>query len=394
MAADIHSSPRPSPEVPTLYSLQVLRGLAALMVVAYHYIPYLKDTLPGHDLGALLFSQGYMGVDVFFLISGFIIVHSTARPEHAKPAAFAIRRFFRVVPVAQAATVIYALIIPAWTTWRQVSLSLVFLPQADLDPPHFGFPVVAPEWTLAYELFFYGVFAVALLFTHRHRVALAAGLLLTSIIAAQWSLGGPFALRPEAVYLPPHPAHPLGAALLGELGNPLLAEFIVGMLLAAGYRRYAPALRSGPARRWALGAGTLLLLAFAASFCTEWGAGLGLLNRGAGALALVAGALALEAAYGPPAAAARRWWLVAALELGTLSYAIYLVHAGIAERALRAVVRHTLNHEVGGVLGFLALLPTVLLFAWVLHVWVEQPCIRLGRRLAQAARRPPAPAPA
>jgi peptidoglycan/LPS O-acetylase OafA/YrhL len=51
-----------------VYSLQILRGIAALLVLGYHYSHYLKPVIPGADLGYRLFAGGYAGVDVFFII--------------------------------------------------------------------------------------------------------------------------------------------------------------------------------------------------------------------------------------------------------------------------------------------------------------------------------------
>src|SRR5580698_2415072 len=154
----------------TVASIQVLRGLAAVLVMLYHYAHYLSVTIPGRDIGNVLFAGGYAGVDVFFYISGFIIVYSTEQREHANPVDFSIRRFVRVVPLAQIATLVYFAILFSRPSSLLLWQSLFFIPRGFIDPPKFGFPVVPQEWTLAYELLFYGLFAVALTFAHRRRV--------------------------------------------------------------------------------------------------------------------------------------------------------------------------------------------------------------------------------
>jgi peptidoglycan/LPS O-acetylase OafA/YrhL len=51
-----------------VYSIQILRGVAALLVVLYHYSHYLMPTIPGANIGYVLFGGGYAGVDI--LLSG------------------------------------------------------------------------------------------------------------------------------------------------------------------------------------------------------------------------------------------------------------------------------------------------------------------------------------
>lgn len=60
-------------------SIHYLRGLAALAVVAFHLRPALDNIYAQKNLGQMLFSNGNAGVDLFFIISGFIITLSTEK---------------------------------------------------------------------------------------------------------------------------------------------------------------------------------------------------------------------------------------------------------------------------------------------------------------------------
>ena len=63
-------------------SVHYLRGLAALIVVLFHFRYYLNDHYEQHQqLGDALFANGAFGVDLFFIISGFIICYATERTE-------------------------------------------------------------------------------------------------------------------------------------------------------------------------------------------------------------------------------------------------------------------------------------------------------------------------
>ena len=74
-----------------ILSVQYLRGLAALLVVVAHNALLLPDGMAAHIPGAL-------GVDIFFIISGFIMTFITAHSAE-RPLPFLIKRFFRIWPV-------------------------------------------------------------------------------------------------------------------------------------------------------------------------------------------------------------------------------------------------------------------------------------------------------
>ncbi len=82
-----------------IQSIHYLRGIAAFLVVCFHARQMLNGVLGVKDLGNFLFLNGQAGVDLFFIISGFIIAYSTHEEERSSPRAFIIRRLFRVYPV-------------------------------------------------------------------------------------------------------------------------------------------------------------------------------------------------------------------------------------------------------------------------------------------------------
>ena len=187
---------------PVLLSIQVLRALAALAVVAYHALQW--------DRGG--FDVGRAGVDVFFVISGFIMWHVTSGRDVA-PGAFLWRRFTRVAPLYWLATLgalAVALVWPAFLPevrpgWRHLALSLAFVPH--LDPRGLPFPTLPPGWTLDYEALFYAIFAAALAGPRAWRGRLVVGALI-----AVTAFG----------FLVPEPFYYLGA-------NPMLLQFAAGV---------------------------------------------------------------------------------------------------------------------------------------------------------------------
>lgn len=155
----------------TLYSIQYLRGFAALAVVVFH---------AGERTG-MPFTIGAAGVDVFFVVSGFIMMAiSDARPT--SPVAFLRNRILRVAPAYWAATLL--MIIGAATglfpnlklEFAHMLGSFLFLPVAS---PSTGdlWPVLVQGWTLNYEIFFYAVFALVLLLKPGLRLAALTAIL-------------------------------------------------------------------------------------------------------------------------------------------------------------------------------------------------------------------------
>jgi exopolysaccharide production protein ExoZ len=151
-----------------LSSIQVLRAIAALLVLVAHQGPVIgafgeaPDAVP--DL-----SFGTFGVDLFFVISGFIMVH-TAGKLFGQPGAavqFLSRRLLRIVPLYWALTA--ALIagplikygaLPKETSLQHLLASFLFFPT--LSPQGTPEPVFTVGWTLNYEMLFYVLFALAL----------------------------------------------------------------------------------------------------------------------------------------------------------------------------------------------------------------------------------------
>ena len=153
-----------------IYSIQALRGLAALAVVLIHVQPQLS-----HNGGPVLpwLNLGAGGVDLFFVISGFII-WSTSRFGDLGPAAFLQRRVVRLVPLYWLLTAFVSFVavmapsLLASTTFDlpHVVASFLFVPY--LRPVlHYTSPILVPGWSLNYEMFFYLLFAVGLSLRNR-----------------------------------------------------------------------------------------------------------------------------------------------------------------------------------------------------------------------------------
>lgn len=348
--------------MPQLYGIQVLRALAALMVAVHHVqadagFLAAKAGLPFQPSHALPWTAG---VDLFFVISGFIMVQSSAglfgRPDGAR--LFIFRRIARIVPLYWAATTLFlavllaspALVNSEMPSTAQIAASYLFWPTANAAGELQ--PIYSLGWTLNYEMLFYALFGAALLLPAR-LVVPAIGAVLAVLVAAQ-ALGGPLPLP------------------FGFWGQPIVLEFAAGM--AAGLLRRR-GLRLDGRLRWLLAAAGFVLFVIASGegwAQTSWGA---LALRGPAALLLVTAAACGRNVTGPSA-------LVRALALlGDASYALYLVHP-FAMRALREVFARFVPEATSAFI-VLALVAAVLA-ALTVHHWFERPVTRALRRALQA----------
>lgn len=167
---------------PQVVSIQVLRGIAALLVVVAHVVEHPFKLLPNSVV-----ITGRFGVEIFFVISGFIIAFVAGRGRF-DPGDFAIRRLFRVVPLywlCTMALVAMTLLAPDLfkrTVYDGAHLlrSLFFIPSPDPINPSDWRPIFKLGWTLNYEMFFYGI--MACLFWCRSSLQRAS--LLTIVMAA------------------------------------------------------------------------------------------------------------------------------------------------------------------------------------------------------------------
>lgn len=170
-----------------IQNLQIFRGVAALAVVAHHAAvrtAAFVGAMP--DLVVTLFGLGFLGVDFFFVLSGFIIMHAHMNDERSPTTVkhYGLKRLTRIypayLPMGIGLLVLYAAMPGLSAGGRDYSLasSLLLVPANDA-------PALSVAWTLVHELLFYGVF---LLFFVSWR-ALAAGLVawaITILVANFW----------------------------------------------------------------------------------------------------------------------------------------------------------------------------------------------------------------
>jgi exopolysaccharide production protein ExoZ len=293
-----------------LAALQILRGIAASLVVIDHSILRHGEW---HDYPEIVEVaaqySGTLGVAVFFVISGYIMIH-TAGDQFGQPGAallFLRKRIVRIVPLywlATALEVALRLRKGGAIDPQQLLTSLFFIPQPVAAGDYMR-PLLGVGWTLNYEMSFYCIFAATLIF--RRTVGLT---LLFSALVGLVALGTLY--KPLDDTSPPH-------TLLGFWTDPIILLFAAGVaigLATGAMQRLRTNVR-------AVMVSCLLLLAYAAVFLLAEGTYPIPLAWQAGGWAICAMAVALCVAGRQGKATLGGMF---GSKLGDLSYALYLYH--------------------------------------------------------------------
>lgn len=358
-------------------NLQLLRAFAALAVVFYH---------TGYRV--LGFSSDFLGVCVFFVISGFIMTHVSRQSADG----FLTKRLIRIVPLYWIATLAYLIwnnmgfanpvytfpLFAKWllenprqllvwaadhhgmtsaSAWAALVQSLLFVPyQNAAGDVH---PILGVGWTLNLEMYFYVLFALGLFVNQRYAPLAAAGVIL-AIMAAMPDRG------PLSLY-----------------GHPYVWHFALGIVCYYAWRAL-----DGVATAWSpvamawlavpIGAGYLFFSFFPPMFY--------------GGSVLVGGLLAVALpfslvlfallAHSAGASIGQRFVLL----LGDASYALYLTHLFVVDTMRPVGQKWPLLDTSSSVTAVTLVLVLSIGLAIAVHLYVEKPVTRAIKRVLESRR--------
>lgn len=368
MNVESHDSQRPFPQsLPSqrtrggIESIQILRGVAALLVVQYHISTMLIGF--GPDLFLRFAHVGQAGVDIFFVISGFIMSYvASSTPQ--TPTGFVTNRIVRIVPLYWFATSLY--IAGALLGLKPFGLvpmdaeylikSYLFLPMTKPGTESMT-PVILQGWTLNYEIFFYVAFGVALLMRPERPHTTVIALLVAILLGMH--------LLPQS-------------GVISFYGNSIMLEFAFGIVLA---RLHGAGLRvPGWIAVGLVAAGSGLLIMSSADpesyRVFKWGMP---------SVLIVAGALWFPRLEGNP-------FKRLLVHIGDASYSIYLMHFLVVQSVPKFILVAGLPLDsvampyvfiLAGTLGSIAL-------GMLTYHLIEKPSIRylrnFGKRRALSKR--------
>ncbi|MBW6527913.1 acyltransferase [Sphingomonas sp. RHCKR7] len=315
------------------YNLQALRGFAAISVATFHLARIPAASVP--------WPYGSFGVDLFFVLSGFIIAWSTRAGHHG----FLMHRAIRVLPNYWIATCLFGVIVliamPTDAALGWIGRSLFFLHGPDGRPP-----LLFVGWTLVYELVFYLLYAGALRAGSRRAPFLAIAALL--VLA-------------------------YGGRLIGVTSRdwPLLIEFAFGLAIFLWVDRRPTPFPPDAAVALVFVAAALLYILEPGLHGQDGGAAdqIRVAALGLPAAAVVLGLVQLERA----GLALRSR---SALALGAASYAIYLLHPIVFSYVLSVVPGSSARRFA----IFTLLLAITIGVSQAFRIWIEVPMLRFMRR--------------
>jgi peptidoglycan/LPS O-acetylase OafA/YrhL len=352
----------PRPVSHKIQNIQALRGVAVLLIVFYHMVTIEQKFGGSTTLLPNFVAFGTFGVDLFFVISGFVMVTVTrGKFQNTRQAfTFLYHRISRIYPLYwlySLLVLVVLLVQPTLVNSSQgghinISASFLLLPQQHL-------PLLMVGWTLVHEVYFYLVFFLLLFLPEKYLVA-GLGLWTVVILLFQTQTG------------------PTASPLLNLTAHPLTLEFIGGCLLARHTGRKKSTLPAVffTATALCVTAAAVLCFAFAgpAAGFTDSTARLRILYMGLPALIIV---------YCMVRAEQQHAFLPGPLcTIGDISYSIYLSHVLTLNLIGRIWAAFALDSTVDNWLVLPVMPAAVIGVGAVSYTIIERPMIKASRKIA------------
>lgn len=348
-----------------LEGIQFMRGIAALVVLVYHACSLSVDYAAGAFYAPALV-VGKAGVDLFFVISGFVMVASTYErfDDPTEPSRYVAYRISRIFPpywILSLVVLVYYLYNPAGVNSKHGGVDLV---ASFLLLPSPLLPLIPVAWTLVFELFFYIVFFCAISFLPRSRLGSALALWVLFIV-----INGIVDAK-------------FGGGFKTLLLHPYILEFIGGALIGLAYKKKGPA--SEIMSVLLLIVGFALFLAVAMYFqgvgqsdsIPIW---IRILFFGMPSLFLIYGCIGLNF---------DGKWVRVINKAGDCSYSIYLIHILVIHLGYRLIARKLsveLDFVANGFLVFALIIVSIGL-SWIFHKYIEKPSCAATQRVLLSIR--------
>lgn len=340
---------------PTIYSLQALRGIAAIAVMLLHHQGF--TGLSPDSVAGKLVAGGSWGVDLFFIISGFIAAYTIPKKSSGLAAGvdYFVNRLFRIVPLY------YIMTLSSFgadkDAWIASVKSLLFIPIGGMDDgsnslgPIYGGATIGQGWTLNYEMYFYMIAALSFIFGARKWIATIT--LITLVILIPLFLFG----VPEQ-YL--RYGFTMDSAYLSMITHPIIFEFVAGAALGLLYP-----LLSDRLNIFSLILSIFGMVIFIYNALTHTWQGHGVLGYGFTSFLLVLSVIQLErAGY-----VFKSRFL---LYLGGVSYSVYLLHMNIKNIFIKLFKHSGVDMGDYGLLLLCLSVLTTMIVAHYTHEYIEK----------------------
>lgn len=325
-----------------LFNLQALRGIAALLVVMHHSLPHFNAMGLSNSVFEFVAAHGNIGVDIFFVISGYVMAKTTSGSSSGFDISFRFigKRFARIFlgywPVFFLALIFYYFHQPDYLADKQVFQSFLLLVFGNYREL-----VITPAWSLTYELYFY--------------------LIIGLVLSSSWLKPIPAFLTIALLIVLKSTLTNFGDNyLLDFFFSPYVFEFIFGYLIFF-YWRYISA------KSWIFVSTTLGIVSL--SIAVQ-------LDDSPGYIRFLA----------VSSFSACLAWFMVLLEthdlitfrgvikkIGDSSYTLYLLHTILLGMFYSSGIRNYLVSKDLALSGFIAMVILIIFVSWIFYIFIEAP---------------------
>lgn len=335
-------------------SIEVMRGFAVSIVIAYHMFA-VQERYFGVNVLPEAFKYGGWGVDIFFVISGVVMFKSTfGRATPVAPWPFLRARISRIYPPYWVITFVIfgiylvepSMVNSSYDTQPSVLRSLLLLPDVTT-------PWLNVGWSLVYEMWFYLLLAILLIFDKKITISALVSYAIFLLLAPDFSSFGP---------------------VLALVADALILEFMIGFLIGVIF--FDPSFQKKRSALLALATGCVLLGLGLASFGAELSGSRfdRLATYGLAAIAAVSIVLCFETTI------SRERIFQPVIFIGTISYSVYLTHVLFLNAFLYTALR-VLQLDLSPIIANLACFAFTLLGGSLYYLAFEKTLSQYFKRL-------------
>ncbi|MBP0994770.1 acyltransferase [Enterobacter hormaechei] len=351
-----------------ILSVHYLRAIACIAVLVDHFSGLL--IINGNPIPYL--ERGAFGVDLFYIISGFIIYISSGNKEGNTPVKFIAKRFFRIYPLMIVAWVIGMTFVFNYNgVWEFFSPLLLVYQNYNGLAPQFGTHAMGTPWTLAYELLFYGIFVFALSITHKHRAALSILLLVLIPVSLQFAFNGSFSIQSSAFAKADEDIPFYG--LIRMASGTIMFEFAVGIVFGVVFKKMRKIDTTSTASTIIFYSGILLAIAI---LLTN---GDGISTFGLQGFFIPSLVLFLSFFFRDKTYTIKHNEFLDFF--GNISYSLYITHFIIYVWIVHHLDRVWMEPVRGYPIVIIGMVISVI-FSWICYNFIEKPGVRLGKRFS------------
>ncbi len=361
-----------------LEGVQCLRAFAVMIVVFSHFSIIINDLAGISGPINILTQNSPFAVDLFFFISGFIMVYTTKGniPSRiVRFSDFAIKRIFRIFPVYYICFIAFIFFVVMYDNhnsigdikFNDIIKSFLLIPLNPYDkPPFYGYSLIVPAWTITYEVYFYIIFSITILITSRYRTIVCSSILLIISILLQLWFNGGLTIDAQSAII----SNRDNFSTFVFASNPIIFDFIIGMFIAEFFNsQYYGKICSA----MNLLAPVFLCFGFTA-FISMFRYGYGITHGAIGALFLFIAILHYDFI-------GKISYPKSLIYIGNISYSIYISHVvtiNIADRYSNALFVYT---QSSGWRRYFVIIAISITVAVIMHKLIERPSGAIARKL-------------